>query len=124
MEGKFAGEGMQSIDEDDDMLSTMARELVERNGIGDSADSVWRVLSTEHQKLFPGNSHSDDDGTCIEMPDAQPSPANLVEEAMDTASVVVFGQRPDSLARKRRARPVPRAPRAGVPIQLESNQAK
>jgi hypothetical protein len=124
MEGKFAGEGMQSIDEDDDMLSTMARELVERNGIGDSADSVWRALSTEHQKLFPGNSHSDDDGTCIEMPDAQPSPANLVEEAIDTASVVVFGQRPDSLARKRRARPVPRTPRAGVPIQLESNQAK
>jgi hypothetical protein len=32
--------------------------------------------------------------------------ANLVEEAMDTASAVVFGQRPDSLARKRRARPV------------------
>ena len=39
MEGKFAGEGFQSIDEDDDMLSAMARELVERNGIGDSADS-------------------------------------------------------------------------------------
>jgi hypothetical protein len=39
MEGKFAGEGLQSIDEDDDMLSAMARELVERNGIGDSADS-------------------------------------------------------------------------------------
>jgi hypothetical protein len=29
-----------------------------------------------------------------------------LKEAMDTASVVVFGQRPDSLARKRRARPV------------------
>jgi len=28
MEGKFAGEGLQSIDEDDDMLSAMARELV------------------------------------------------------------------------------------------------
>jgi len=36
MEGKFAGEGLQSIDEDDDMLSAMARELVERNGIGDT----------------------------------------------------------------------------------------
>src|SRR5438270_6664000 len=39
MEGKFAGEGLQSIDEDDDMLSAMARELVEKNGIGDSADA-------------------------------------------------------------------------------------
>jgi hypothetical protein len=106
MEGKVAGEGLQSIDEDDDMLSAMARELVERNGIGDTADSVWRALSTEHQKLFPGSSHSDDDGASIEMPDTQPNPASLVEEAMDTASVVVFRQRPDSLARKRRARPV------------------
>jgi len=35
MEGKFAGEGLQNIDEDGDMLSAMARELVERNGIGD-----------------------------------------------------------------------------------------
>ena len=42
MEGKFAGEGLQSIDEDDDMLSAMARELVERNGIGETADSVLK----------------------------------------------------------------------------------
>src|SRR6185312_16118136 len=53
MEGKFAGEGLQSIDEDDDMLSAMARELVEKNGIGDTADAVWRSLNEEHQKLFP-----------------------------------------------------------------------
>jgi hypothetical protein len=32
MEGRFAGEGFQSIDEDDDMLSATARELVKRNG--------------------------------------------------------------------------------------------
>ena len=53
MEGKFAGEGLQNIDEDDDMLSAMARELVERNGIGEGADSVWKALSAEHKKLFP-----------------------------------------------------------------------
>jgi hypothetical protein len=52
MEGKFAGEGLQSIDEDDDMLSAMARELVERNGIGETADAVWKALNTEHRKLF------------------------------------------------------------------------
>ena len=55
MEGKFAGEGLQSIDEDDDMLSSMARELVERNGIGETADAVWKALNLEHQKLFPSN---------------------------------------------------------------------
>src|SRR6266496_1304091 len=65
MEGKFAGEGLQNIDEDDDMLSAMARELVERNGLGETADSIWRALSTEHQKLFPTSSHSDDDAPSI-----------------------------------------------------------
>jgi hypothetical protein len=67
MEGKFASEGLQSIDEDDDMLS-VARELVERNGVGETADSVWRALSIEHQKLSPTTSHSDDDASSIEMP--------------------------------------------------------
>ena len=44
MEGKFASEGLQAIDGDDDMLTAMARELVENKGIGESADSVWRAL--------------------------------------------------------------------------------
>jgi hypothetical protein len=35
MEGKFAVEGLKSIDEDDDMLSAMARELVEKSAIED-----------------------------------------------------------------------------------------
>jgi hypothetical protein len=60
MEGKFAGEGLQSIDEDDDMLSAMARELVERNGIGETADAVWKALNAEHQKLFPTPCQSND----------------------------------------------------------------
>ncbi len=44
MEGKFAADGLQAIDGDDDMLTAMARELVENRGIGESADSVWRRL--------------------------------------------------------------------------------
>jgi hypothetical protein len=105
MEGKFAGEGLQSIDEDDDMLSAMARELVERNGIGDTADAVWKALNTEHQKLFPTIPQSNDVSS-IEMPgillETQPDQASLVEDAMDTSSIVVFGQRPQALSGKRR----------------------
>jgi hypothetical protein len=110
MEGKFAGEGLQSIDEDDDMLSAMARELVERNGIGETADSTWRALNTEHQKLFPKTSSSSDDAASTETPDflvcTQFDAAGLVEEAIDADRIVVFGQRPESLSgRKRRGRP-------------------
>ena len=47
MEGKFTSEGLlQAIDGDDDMLTAMARELVENKGIGESADSVGVVSSS------------------------------------------------------------------------------
>jgi len=109
MEGKFAGEGLQSIDEDDDMLSAMARELVERNGIGDTADAVWKALHTEHQKLFPATSRPADEPSSDEMPDmltdAQLDPAYVVQAAIGTQSVVVFGQPTGALSgRKRRSR--------------------
>jgi len=104
MEGKFAGEGLQNIDEDDDMLSAMARELVERNGIGETADAVWKALNTEHQKLFPTNSDSDHT-PLIEAPPAllgtRSDPAGLVEEAIERSSVLIFGQRPGSLTGRR-----------------------
>jgi hypothetical protein len=111
MEGKFAGEGLQSIDEDDDMLSAMARELVERNGIGETADAVWRALNAAHQKLFPTTSGCSDDADSLEPPHillgTQYDPAGLVEGAIDAGPIVVFGRRPESLSgRRRRGRPV------------------
>lgn len=108
MEGKFAGEGLQSIDEDDDMLSAMARELVARNGIGETADAVWKALNAEHQKLFPTTTESTRDAGLLDAPDvmrsAENRSADLVEEALRTP-ILTFCQRPDSLSgRKPRAR--------------------
>ena len=40
MEGKFASEGLQAIDGDDDMLTAVTRELVENKGIGESAHQL------------------------------------------------------------------------------------
>jgi hypothetical protein len=47
MEGKFSGEGIHSLDADDDLLAAMARELVEQGGVGQSADAVWNELRRE-----------------------------------------------------------------------------
>ncbi|HTC77106.1 MAG TPA: hypothetical protein VK657_00755, partial [Terriglobales bacterium] len=44
----------------------MARELVERNGIGETADAVWKALNTEHHKLFPTAPHPNDDVSSFE----------------------------------------------------------
>jgi hypothetical protein len=110
MEGKFAGEGLQSIDEDDDMLSAMARELVERNGIGETADAVWKALNTEHKKLLPKTSASNGDASSTDLSDVQIgnefAPACLVEGAIGTSTVIAFGQRQNLLSgRRRRTKP-------------------
>ena len=112
MEGKFAGEGLQNIDEDDDMLSAMARELVERNGIGETADAVWKALNAEHEKLFPATSGSNQDVSPMDasqvLPETQSDPASLLGEAIAGHSVLIFGHRPGSLTgRKPRSRAVP-----------------
>ena len=115
MEGKFAGEGLQSMDEDDDMLSAMARELVEKNGIGDTADAVWRSLNDEHQKLFPAvHNAAETDDACVPMPPSEGSQATeLIEAAINSGPVLVFGQSSDALrSSRRRPRPtsVPEQP--------------
>jgi hypothetical protein len=47
MEGKFSGEGIHSMDAEDDLMAAMARELVEKGGVGESADAVWEELKRE-----------------------------------------------------------------------------
>ena len=109
MEGKFAGEGLQSIDEDDDMLSAMARELVERNGIGESADAVWKALNLEHQKRFPAISAANDSGSFSGagvLPSTQVERTSLVEDSLETP-IMIFGRPPESLSGRRRRGKLP-----------------
>jgi hypothetical protein len=111
MEGKFAGEGLQNMDEDDDMLSAMARELVERNGIGEPADAVWKALNSEHQKLFPTASEPAEEVAVPELSgnvlQSDSGARVLVQELIDSSSVLIFGQRPGSGRRTRGKPPVP-----------------
>jgi hypothetical protein len=58
MEDKFSGEDLHSMDADDEMLAAMARELVEKGVVGDSADAVWKNCAKNgqpisHQRLPP-----------------------------------------------------------------------
>jgi hypothetical protein len=57
------------------------------------------------KSYFRGSRPGDDDGLFIEVPgmlETQPDPTSLVQGAIDTASIVVFGQRPQTLSGKRR----------------------
>jgi Helicase conserved C-terminal domain len=59
MEGKFANEGLQAIDGDDDLLMAMARELVQERGIGESADAIWKNLRKQQEEVFSIRSEFD-----------------------------------------------------------------
>jgi len=52
LEGKFAGEGLHDLeDDDDDILAALARELVEKDGVGQSADAIWSNLKEIYDQL-------------------------------------------------------------------------
>ena len=64
MEGKFSSEGLQAINEEDDILMAMARELVTEKGIGEKADEVWASLQRRQQEVFGVRSSDvEDSGT-------------------------------------------------------------
>jgi hypothetical protein len=52
MEGKFASNGLQALDDDGDMLTAMARELVTQKGVGEKADACWREIQMRHARLL------------------------------------------------------------------------
>ena len=103
MEGKFYREGLQSLDEDDDMLTAMARELVTEKRFGQSADEVWRQIQAEQVRVLP--------------PPVAPMPTPSVEDASPLvasvlstpviASAPAFGARQPSERLRRRKEPPP-----------------
>jgi hypothetical protein len=86
MEGKFSGEGIHSLESDDDMMSAMARELVERGRVGESADAIWADLKRERALHMPASpTHEPEqnaDQDIPEMPLFLPHPASDPQPAL------------------------------------------
>jgi hypothetical protein len=98
MEGKFSNEGLQGLEDDDDVLTAMARELVTQKGVGDSASAIWKALQEQHARLLPPSSTLDDGEH------AAPPPSELLG-VNGTASGLVFGS-PMPKESPRRKQPV------------------
>jgi hypothetical protein len=60
MEGKFSSEGLQAINDEDDILMAMARELVTEKGIGERAHSVWATLQKKQEEVLGVQTHETD----------------------------------------------------------------
>jgi len=112
MEGKFSGEGLQSLDTDEDLMSAMARELVEKAGVGDSADQMWRELERERERIQPpppamGSDKHVDLSTGLTSPEPTDSPVDqAVIHIVEPAGVRI------------RERSSPRSPATTPAVQL------
>jgi hypothetical protein len=117
MEGKFSGEGLQALDTDEDLMSAMARELVEKAGVGESADAVWRDLGQEREKIQPRPG--------VEEPEPEEEPAPILDlPAMPTPQPVptTFGihltEPPLTLKKRKKAALWPTAEETNAQLSL------
>jgi hypothetical protein len=79
MEGKFSSEGLQAINDEDDILMAMARELVTEKGIGEGADAVWATLQKRQEDML-GTRGTED----LEVDAGQSVSANPLIETIST----------------------------------------
>jgi hypothetical protein len=82
MEGKFSGEGLDGFEEDDDMVTSMVRELLEEGKVGESADAVWANLAHERAQMFAQ--------TPLHVAAEQEEPATDGEVSLDAPSAFEF----------------------------------
>jgi hypothetical protein len=96
IEGKFSDSGLQAMDDGADVLTSLARELVMHQGVGQSADEVWRALQVQQpQSQTPELSAPEPvvEQPRISMPRSAPS--------------LVFGQEVPPVAARRRVASAP-----------------
>jgi hypothetical protein len=91
MEGKLQAEGLQSMDEDDDMLTAMARELVTQQGVGEQAAEVWKAL-TKVRETAAGTSSTEEPPATVplEVPEAEKEPSPWIRSDGPAVQLSLF----------------------------------
>jgi hypothetical protein len=115
MEGKFSGEGLQSLDTDEDLMSAMARELVEKAGVGESADKVWRELDRERGQQLPQPTAvraEEDDNPVLDL-----SGAELADPPAEQAGIHLV-EPPAGVGIRKNSSPWPTAAEPAVQLSL------
>ena len=83
IEGKFSDSGLQSMDDGSDVLTTLARELVMHQGVGQSADEVWKALQAQQAV---------GERPLIEAPETEIKPEVPLVRVPRSATALQFGQ--------------------------------
>jgi hypothetical protein len=117
MEGKFSGEGLQALDTDEDLMSAMARELVEKAGVGESADAIWRELDQEREKVQPRSAAAELEPE-EELVPVLPLSALSATQATPTAFGIHLSERPVSAKKSKKTALWPTAKEASAQLSL------
>jgi hypothetical protein len=117
MEGKFSGEGLQALDSDEDLMSAMARELVEKAGVGESANAVWRELDHEREKVQPRPAAEAPERKEESVP-ALDLPAGIPAPPAPTAFGISLLERAPATKKRKKATLWPTAREADVQLSL------
>ena len=105
MEGKFATDGLQAIDEGDDILMAMARELVTEKGIGENADAVWKQLQRQQAEVFGVRAVETSPSEMAAEPPERDVPEVIIPPAAPIPAVVtqllMFGMSHEAVQRRK-----------------------
>jgi hypothetical protein len=108
MEGKFASDGLQAIDEGDDILMAMARELVTEKGIGETASMVWKQLQKQQTEVFGVRAMEAMPSDTESTPTIEPVPENIMPppapESTVIAQLLEFGTSLENARRRKGSR--------------------
>jgi superfamily II DNA or RNA helicase len=91
MEGKLQAEGLQCMDEDDDLLTAMARKLVTRQGVGERAAEVWKTIQTQQSELSQSSSSTgpEVEPTQVDEPDSD-NPSHWIKSDSQAVQLSLF----------------------------------
>ncbi len=100
MEGKFSGQGLNALEDDDDVLTAMARELVTQQRIGESAETLWRELRAQPGSLAAPDLVAPAETSDGAGPAPPPEPPAILPPP-NRAGAPTFGVRPPSVPSRR-----------------------
>jgi hypothetical protein len=103
MEGKFSGEGLDGFEEDDDMVTSLVRELLEQGKVGETADAVWANLAQERAQMFAQSPAQ------VVADEGQPAEDNDVLD--EPSSAFAFDAEEEEAAGTAESEPLPEAPK-------------
>ena len=95
LEGKFVADGIQALEDDDDILTSMARDLVTQRGVGERAEAIWKELQAQRPAGIIEPASAVEQAKVIDPTVYDPGPSELIvpsPEAIPSVTLQTLAQ--------------------------------